>query len=329
MGSMMTSLLVPFANAGDAGTVALAVWAVLTLIAAIVLYAVCPPKTKASEPRGFRAFLSLDHHCAASVTRFLYLLGSVGGLTFLVASVVVLFMGGYVEPPIGYLVALVAVVAVFEVLLRIACELVVLVVAMAENTAALRVGVDGLATEASRAPQEGASPEVVQLMGELGAQVEALARTVAGVAAPQLPVVEAAAVEAPQEPRQPERPEPAEEPSAPVADNVVGVTYVAQPIAQPEGVAAETTEVLVEVAQPPMTARYEEIPAVFDATTYDEYASRGAFEPYEELVEEVPPTYMDSPAEVYGYGYPAWDCPCGSRGNTGAFCGNCGRPRPR
>ena len=68
---------------------------------------------------------------------------------------------------------------------------------------------------------------------------------------------------------------------------------------------------------------------MFDATTYDEFASRGAFGPYEEPSGPVPAPYLVPPEETYGYGYPAWDCACGSRGNTGAFCGNCGRPRPR
>ena len=151
MGSMMTSLLVPFANAGDGGAVVLAVWAAVTLLAAVVLYVLCPPKAKASGPRGVRSFFSFDRRCMVSATRFVYLFGSVGGLTFLAASVAVLFfLGNYAEPPVGYLAALVAVVAVFEVLLRIVCELVVAVARMAEDTAALRDGVDGLASHVSQ-----------------------------------------------------------------------------------------------------------------------------------------------------------------------------------
>lgn len=331
MGSMMTSLLVPFANAGDGGAVVLAVWAAVTLLAAVVLYVLCPPKAKASGPRGVRSFFSFDRRCMVSATRFVYLFGSVGGLTFLAASVVVLFfLGNYAEPPVGYLAALVAVVAVFEVLLRIVCELVVAVARMAEDTAALRDGVDGLASHVSQlsCDRGSLSAEAERLVGELGAQVGALAAHVAATAVAASPS-QPAEVPAEEPPRAPQASGDAEEPPSPVAGGAQDVPHGAGAVA-PGSFGPEAAGAPVETAQPPAAGiRYEEIPAVFDATTYDEFASRGAFGPYEEPSGPVPAPYLVPPEETYGYGYPAWDCACGSRGNTGAFCGNCGRPRPR
>lgn len=252
MGSMMTSLLVPFANAGDGGAVVLAVWAAVTLLAAVVLYVLCPPKAKPSGPRGLRSFFSFDRRCMVSATRFVYLFGSVGGLTFLVASVAVLFfLGNYAEPPVGYMAALVAVVAVFEVLLRIVCELVVAVARMAEDTAALRDGVDGLASHVSQlsCDRGSLSAEAERLVGELGAQVGALAAHGAATAVAASPS-QPAEVPAEEPPRAPQASGDAEEPPSPVAGGAQDVPYGAGAVA-PGPFGPEAAGVPVETAQPP------------------------------------------------------------------------------
>ncbi len=350
MGSLMTSLLVPFANAGDGGTVALVVWAVVTLVASVALYVACPSQVKPSGPRGPRAFFALDRLCAASVVRLLYLVGAVGGLLFFIASVVVLFMGGYVEPPVGYVAALLALTVVYEAVLRIVCELVMLAFRLSEGVAALRDDVAGLSTRVSQMADvssdgvermAGGANVVADALAPLSACVPALLKALSEGSIPRSSAGGADACGSDGQTGD----------GAPDEGAVLCPAQAGLPVGQ-------DAEVVAEVAEPPMAVRYEEIPAVFDATTYDEYASRGAFGPYAVPEEEVavpvevaiPPQWPDAPA-VYerlsevpesgaldsyapepagriGYGFPAWDCVCGSLGNTGAFCGNCGRPRP-
>lgn len=284
----------------------LAVCAFVALAAAIALYLLCPPRSAGGNDngaRGFRAFLSFDRLCLRSMVRFFYLLGAAGGVVLLIGAVVVLVLTGRVVS-YGYLAVLVACIVVYEIALRAVCELVFALCRMADDVAFLRTG-------AQEAGEGGCT------LGQ-SAPVPCEAATVDS---------DAVLAERPVPVAVPTQPMPALAPT-PEVPKVVVAPVVEQPVPVDE-------EPLVEVP-----AAYEEIPTVFDASTYDEYASRGAFAEYEAPSEKMAPAvpagrpgYGDAaPTSVLppvGYGFPAWDCACGSRGNTGAYCGQCGCPRDR
>lgn len=300
-------VLVPFASAGDTGMLVLAVCALVTLAVAIVLYLLCSPRSvgnNANGARGFRAFLSFDKLCLRSMVRFFYLLGAVGGVVLFIGMVVLMLTGrvalyGYLSVPATCAIVFACIVA-YEIVLRAACELVFALCRMADDVACLRAGTQEAGEGDCASEQPGSTP----------------CKAVA-VDSDAVPVGQPVPTVLPTQPM-------------PVSDTP---KVAADPIV--EQVAPMDEEPSVEAS-----AAYGEIPTVFDASTYDEYASRGAFAEYEASPEGTAPTmpvgrpdYGDAaPTSVLppvGYGFPAWDCVCGSRGNTGAYCGQCGCPRDR
>lgn len=200
----------------------------------------------------------------------------------------------------GYLVALVVCIVVYEVVLRAVCELVFALCRTADDVAFLRAGVQGAGEGGCALGQPGPAP-----------------CEVAAVDSDTVPAGQPVPVAVPTQPM-----------PAPDVPRAAAGSTVGQMTPVEEGPSAEAP------------AAYGEIPTVFDASTYDEYASRGAFAEYEASPEEMAPAvpvgrpdYDDAaPTSVLppvGYGFPAWDCACGSRGNTGAYCGQCGCPRDR
>lgn len=330
------------------GPWALVACAAVALVGAVVIYAIGAPRLS-DRPRGFRAFVGFERLWVRPFMVFAYAFGALGCLALAVAAIAALV---FTFDPAQLVVPIVAVVvgtAAAELLWRIACELVLLFVRLCEDVHAWRTLANESAASAvsvthneqpvaNGAPSQPVEPAASPSQGEVEASSWA---PVPGAGLEVTPLVGASM-----------RPAASSfvEGAAPVIaaeSPVLSVAPESAVFVAPMSESTSDNDENSQLHEDPFALPVEELPTVFDAATYEAYAARGAFDALpandcgprmvpapESLGEwETVPVEANAPVSVSepslgGYGYPAWNCVCGAVGNTGAYCGQCGRPRP-
>lgn len=324
-----------------------AVCVAVAFVGAIVIYAVGAPRSS-NRPRGLRAFVGFERLWVRPFVVFAYAFGALACLALGVAAIVAL--GCTLDPsqlaiPIVWAVV---VIAVAELLWRIVCELVMLFVRLCED-------VHGWRMQANEKTAPIAGQDEVPTVGTVSsrpAEPAALPLHEETTAASWAPASGSGPEAAPiaGTPIQP----PTASFAGPVSSGAAAPAAVLPVAPEPMVFAGAPSEAVLgddgnlQPNEDPFALPVEELPTVFDAATYEAYAARGAFDvpPASDCGPSVAPApeslggWEAAPADeanaaasapevaLGGYGYPAWNCACGTVGNTGAYCGQCGRPRP-
>lgn len=329
--------------------VATVVCAGAALVAAAAICAALAPRGAAGGERGLRAFLGFKRLWVRPVVTFCYVFGACAGVSVWIGYLAVL-LPSLVGAPLDQWVTALAVAtffaAVFEVGLRVGCELVMLFVGLCEEGRGRTQGAETSPAPAAVVPAPAAGAEACANGGVPVAGTEAPAN---GAGQPcrndGMPVGGAqvrpnGAVPASFAERTRVMPAVGEVPVAPAVQ-------VAPPPA-PMAPAVPVPREPEPVAPPEAPGPVDETafgPTVFDAQSYAAYVEQGfaeaswseAEQPFAEAacdrsaqpaVADEPPAEVDVPRPApRGFGFPPWNCACGSVGNTGAYCGHCGRPR--
>lgn len=327
------------------------VMAAVSLIASVVLYA-----TLVAQPcrsgGGVRAFLRFERLAVGPILRFAYVLGAAAALVFGVAAGVLAGIEAFADggAPAAALAGAkaLAVLAVAQVALRVALELPMMAVNLCDDVRALREAISDRSSAPVQAPEPVHAPAAAAPSPALasgGCAPQSAGLRVTKVDQGQDEDLESKAVGVPVA-RQPGAARPARtaqtaetrwapepEPESQRRRSAQGAgrrwqAADAEPAEGPVGVAptpsgfAPVEAEVDEVAGPQgpgveAWAGYSrEVPiddvAAWDALVVDETTVLG-----EEPEPESPPRA----ARIL------WDCPCGSRGNEGAYCGHCGLPR--
>lgn len=316
---------------------------ILTLVLTILVCIVGLPRAERGETRGVKAFLNFDRLVIASIFKFFYVLLSLGLIIFTLGGFVHFCVESVSSGYASYygasnwaltIIMMLVSLALSEIGLRVGFELMMLMVKLVENVAAIKARLErhGVADAsdavAPTTPTDGqgvAGGWYGQGVADGYAPAAAYAAGAAQMTRPFPPEPQAVA----RSYAAPEPPAAWHQEQAYQGHDGYGAGYGhAGSYGQDDGFGAPYD------ADAYAAAGYDD----YDDASFGAHDGAGDVTDSHESATSVLPTSSDATTTLSareesddaGEGDDeAWDCPCGAQGNTGNFCAHCGQPRPK